>query len=275
MLLALLKFKQQNYAASFLSLGFGGAFKHFPFLFLPVFLIFLPKNKLKNLETLGSYISLTALPYLFAAIPFIHNSDMTEFMLNFSENTKMLGLTIQLGEQQVSVYLAAFLIIMLNAWFFSKKNFFNLIKTCFLISLIYFLTSHWYVQRLLYLLPFLLILALNIPKVFKLLPWLNLSYFAYVLVGFPEIFDYTLTRPVFFPLLDAYKLPIKLNAAKNQMLVNSLVYGLLITLLLLVIRFQHKPLKKGVKLAWSAIIAQLAGLILYLIYLFSPVVFNF
>lgn len=175
----------------FLSLGIGAAFKFYPFLLVPVFILYFSKDIKKQVI----YFLLSVTPYLLTIIPF-YNKDYISF-LAFSENYKMLQQGLQIGPFKLSFYLVAYLSLLLIFFMDKKINFPKFVQYCFLfLSIYYVFTPGWFVQRALFIMPALLLFSAFNKKVARSLPFLYLSFFGYVLIFFPGLFDQSLLRPI-------------------------------------------------------------------------------
>lgn len=190
MLLSLYFAREKSYAYSFLSLGIGGAFKMSPFLLLIPFLIIFGDSLWKKL----SYAIVAIIPYFLSVIP-LYNNDFLQ-SLRFSENYKMLELGFHLADIKISIYVVLYLLLIFLLAIEKEKNFYALVKYSLLFVLIYFISTFWFVQRLLFLIPSLLIFASWRKKLFNILPFFYIVYFFYAQTAFPGLFDHTLLRPL-------------------------------------------------------------------------------
>lgn len=191
LLAAILAAKKDYKLLSAVLLGIGGAYKNFPFLLLIPFAWIINK---KNIEKI-KYIVVSFIPYISSSL-MVTGSDYSK-SLTFSENFKMLDLGFNIGQAKVSIYILLYALLFLNLIYRKKQNVFNdLLKYGFLFYLIYFLTAFWFVQRLLFLTPLLILVVSKNRKLFKLLPLIYINYFVYVLVMFPGLFDHSLLRSV-------------------------------------------------------------------------------
>ena len=181
----------QNIIYCGLALGIGGAVKHYPFLLLLPFLIIFTQRTRDRVVFLVTAI----LPYVIC-IPGSFNQDFIQ-SLTFGENYKMFESGIMIGDIKISFYLCLYVILSLQLLFEKNKTLDTLIKYCFLFTSIYFITSFWFVQRILFLMPPLLLLAGTRKKIMVSLPVLYVAYFIYAFFLFPGLFDHTLLRPIF------------------------------------------------------------------------------
>lgn len=182
--------KKGNIFISAFLLGLGGAFKHYPFLLALPFLIILTRTFFDKLK----FIIILLTPYLISIIPFYNNDFLKIFL--FSENYKMLSAGLSIGNFKISFYIVLYGLLLGKLLLEKKKDFNCILKYGFLFSSLYFFTSFWFVQRYLFLVPFLLLNASVSKKIFNSLPWLYFSYFIYTLFMFPGLFDHTLLRPI-------------------------------------------------------------------------------
>ena len=185
--------KRKNYFLISLALGIGGAYKHYPFLLLIPFAIILEKNWLKRIL----FLSVSILPYIFFA-SFVYNKDYL-VSLQFSQNFTMLQSGISFGNFHLSYYAILYVGVLITLFLDKHKNEYSLYKYSFLFSVLYFITSVWFVQRALFLIPSLLLITINSKnKTLRyILPVIYLEYFIYVLFMYPGLFDHTLLRPLF------------------------------------------------------------------------------
>lgn len=175
----------------FLALGIGAAYKFYPFLLVPVFILYFSRDIKKQ----AIYILLSIAPYLLTALPFF-NKDYLSF-LAFSENYKMLQQGLQVGPIKLSYYLITYIVLLLIVFINKKISFSKLIQYCFLfLSIYYVFTPNWFVQRALFITPILLLLSAFNKNIAKSLPFLYLAFFGYVLIFFPGLFDQNLLRPI-------------------------------------------------------------------------------
>lgn len=183
--------KKDKFFLCALLLGIGGAYKHFPFLLSPLFAITVTHSLSKRVL----FLIITAIPYLLSLIP-VFNQDFLQ-SLQFSENYKMLDVGFSFGGFKVSVYILLYLLLIFMFLKETQKTFTTLTKYSFLLSAIYFLvTPLWFLQRLLFLMPSLLLLSSRRKYMFRSLPLLYGAYFLYTLLAFPGLFDHTLLRPL-------------------------------------------------------------------------------
>lgn len=223
---------KNNPYASAIALGIGGAYKHYPFLLLLPFCVIL----VKTLKSRIIFLVMAIIPYLLTIIPSF-NADFLQ-SLTFSENQKMLEAGISIGEIHVSFYIVLYMLLLFKLFSEKNKNKDLLIPYSFLFSAIYFITSFWFVQRFLFLLPSLLLLARTRTNIFKLLPIISIMFFFYTFFMFPGLFDHSLFRPI-FPLIhnvDYLKLPINII----QAFIYSIFTSLFLWMMYLGIRTSNK-----------------------------------
>jgi Gpi18-like mannosyltransferase len=194
MLLSLLLFIKKRIFLSSLSLSFGIAFKLFPILIIPVYSIFLIKNKkpydlmiLLALSLLGfsaySYwVSLAGIEFLYSLM------DYNPLTQSFSEITlKPYASTIGLSLASIVVYC----FILYEYW---RLNIKNLLDGTLGLLLVFFSFFNWYPQHLLWILPLLsLDVSLNSDKRVYLILWL-LTAFIFQLI----VFDFGFNKGLFF-----------------------------------------------------------------------------
>jgi len=133
-------------------LGIGGAYKMFPLLFLPIFVLLLDKNFWRRLWL----FVVGLLPYLLVIAPYFLFSPMyrqAAFLTNQAE--KMLYMKLPLsGAEYLSVFLVGyFLLLILAAKSFSQKDSFW--RFGFVLMLLFFAVTHYHPQWFLWIAPFL------------------------------------------------------------------------------------------------------------------------
>lgn len=181
---------KSNIYVTALALGIGGAYKHYPFLLLLPFAIILTRT----VKSRVLFLIFAITPYLVTVVPSF-NKDFLQ-SLAFSENQKMFESGISIGGIHISFYIVLYVLLLLKLLSEKNKTKNLLIPYSFLFSGIYFITSFWFVQRILFLLPSLLLLARTRNTFFKMLPMLSVLFFLYTLSMFPGLFDHTLLRPI-------------------------------------------------------------------------------
>jgi len=139
-------------------LGIGGAFKMFPLLFLPLFVLLLEKGFWRRawLFVVG------LLPYLLVISPYFLFSPMyrqAAFLTNQTE--KMLFMKLPLsGAEYLSVFMVAyFILLILASRVKSQKD--NLWRFGLVLMLLFFAVTHYHPQWFLWIAPFLVWLWLN------------------------------------------------------------------------------------------------------------------
>lgn len=174
-----------------LAFGIGAAYKHYPFLLLIPFALILCKNMKQKVL----FFILSLLPYLLTIIPSFNKDYLQSLM--FNENYKMLESGVMIGDIKVSFYVVLYVLLLFKLITERQKNTDTLIRYSFLFSIAYFITSFWFVQRLLFLIPSLLLLAVRNQSIMRLIPIFYWGYFVYILIAFAGLFDHTLLRPLF------------------------------------------------------------------------------
>jgi hypothetical protein len=211
--------KDQPIAAA-LALGIGGAFKHYPFLLLLPFTLILQQGTKKRLL----FFSAAVIPYILLMLPEL-NKDFLDSLL-FSENQKMFQSGISLGNVTISFYVILYVFFFVKLFFEKRKTLELLVPYGFLFSVIYFITTSWFSQRLLFLLPSLLLLGGKRKAVFYVLPVISILFFIYTLVMYPGLFDQALLIPVF-----RYLSPMNYNSLPMETL-KTYTFSAIIALLL-------------------------------------------
>jgi len=169
-------FKDKKFLAVAM-LGIGGAFKMFPLLFLPLFVLLLEKGFWRRawLFVIG------LLPYLVIISPYFLFSPMyrqAAFLTNQTE--KMLYMKLPLsGAEYLSVFLVAyFVLLILAARVKNQKD--NLWRFGLVLMLLFFAVTHYHPQWFLWMAPFLVWLWLNEKGQYR--PYLILMFASWFLI---------------------------------------------------------------------------------------------
>lgn len=245
---------KKNIHVTALALGIGGAYKHYPFLLLLPFAIILTQT----IKSRILFFILALLPYLLSIIPSL-NKDFLQ-SLAFSENQKMFEAGISIGGIHVSFYIVFYVLLLLKLLAEKHKTSNLLIPYSFLFSSIYFVTSFWFTQRILFLLPSLLLLAKTRNTIFKLLPIISVLFFLYALLMFPGLFDHTLLRPILSSIHDMNYAKLAINTVQSY--VGSTMIGLF---LWFIYRTITEPEQKEQIITKDKLFLSISPLILYLI----------
>lgn len=186
---------------AFLFLGIAGALKHIPYFFVPAILfLWSAKFKLKILAVL-----LLLLPYL-VSLYFSNIQEIQKYVFGFSENTKMLSAKISTPNAGgiplfPLIYAGGFLMLLYKQR--TVKTFsIALISVCGILSFSpYFVTTSWFLQRIIYLVPFLMLFCITNQRSFIFLHLINFSYFAWAIFGYSGVLDSVLLRGM-YPMAD-------------------------------------------------------------------------
>ena len=145
-------FKKQKWLAVAM-LGIGGAYKMFPLLFLPIFVLVLDKNFWRRIWL----FIIGLLPYLLIISPYFLFSPMyrqSAFLANQAE--KMLYMKLPLsGAEYLSVFIVGYFCLLILAAK-SKQQVENLWRLGFVLMLLFFSVTHYHPQWFLWIAPFLL-----------------------------------------------------------------------------------------------------------------------
>lgn len=159
-------------------LGFGGALKTYPLLFLPFLIIASRKRWIEQLGLLLIGLS----PYIVTVLPFLGSKPFLESVLisGLSQRMFLLGLPIGFGEQ---ILVVLFGLVMLFLFFVDSKKDrkSNLLGNFLAIILIILGGSHFHPQWFIWALPFLAILVasnkkLNFPFILLMAGWLGITF---------------------------------------------------------------------------------------------------
>jgi len=257
---------------AFLALGLGGAYKHFPFLLAIPAIIILAKS----LSQIFAFTAVMIVPYILTVLPVF--SPEWFHSLFFSENFKMLtaGITVG-GRYKISFYLLVYIFLVFKLFFEKKKERFGLlIKYMFLFSLIYFLFAFWSPQRLLFLLPSLLLVASRSKRIFRRLPLLYFFYFAYILFLYPGLFDQTLLRPLFSHIdtsITPFLYLVSFNILSSQFIQQATRIGITMVLAWFGFLTLKGSLNDKIWIDKKMILLSDVSLVVYLVLVFSFTVF--
>jgi len=134
-------------------LGIGGAYKVFPLLFLPIFVLLLDKNFWRRL----SLLIVGFLPYLLVIAPYLFFSPMyRQAAFLASQTEKMLFMKLPLsGAEYLSVFVVGYFLLLIFAARvkFQKDNFW---RFGLFLMLLFFSVTHYHPQWFLWLTPFLI-----------------------------------------------------------------------------------------------------------------------
>lgn len=247
----------KNPYLTFLSLGVGAAYKFYPFLLVPVFILYFSRDLKKQIL----YLLLSLAPFILSVIPFF-NKDYFSF-LAFSENYKMLELGLRVGPFKISYYFISYLLLLIFMLRDKKIDFHKLIKYSFLLLSIYFVfTPNWFVQRALFIMPSLLLLSAFNKNIFRILPFFYFVYFGYVLIFFTGLFDHSLLRPT----LNIQTINYLLWPINQLKMIIILVLGSLYAYLIYILITRQS--EKKIDLKSTDVLLSFLSLILYLIVIF-------
>lgn len=260
-LISLYSLYEKNIAMAFFTLGIGGAFKHYPFLLIPYYFLYFYKTAFFK-KTL--FLILALLPFVFGSSIFFGRDFL--FFLKFSENFKMLKLGIEIFNIHVSYYFIFYFLLLFSFYIFKKKSFNWFIKFNFLVIVIYYLFTFWFVQRLMFLIPSLLILSSKRKKLFHFIPVLSCVFFLYALFVFPGLFDHSILRPM-FPRLSSLKTPF---FSINSNLLKSVVSGVFkIFFIFLSYLIMTEKTEDEFNITWKQLFISFFPLCLYLVTIFT------
>ncbi|KKR67233.1 MAG: hypothetical protein UU09_C0035G0007 [Microgenomates group bacterium GW2011_GWA2_40_6] len=250
-------FKKKHLWGTALAIGIAGGFKNFPFLLLIPWVMIINKGWLTKLK----YVLLALIPYILVFGLFKSPAYLTAMM--FSENSKMLLTGFSIGEGNVSVYLLLYGLSLLLLYFWSDKvkmNQANVGKILCWFYAIYFLTTFWFPQRLLFLIPFLLLTSSRSRKIFNTLPIIYLLFFGYTWLLFPGLFDHNLLIPILNNFQGINYRMIELTWIRTG------VFTAMLTSLLAVVLITFRKVKndKVIEIGNSDLWWQLAPLLIYL-----------
>lgn len=191
LLFSLYFIKGKKTALAALCLGLGAAFKHYPFLLVVPMAILLKQKFLEKVE----FILIPICVYLTTLL--ISSNDPRLYpSLQFSENTKMLGPAFMIGGMSLSWYPLAYAALLITVLIVQKRNFDLLVIFSYLFAMLYFvITPNWSIQRVMFLLPMLMILSAARPKFRNCMFIFEAGCIAYNFVQFPGLYDHTLFRP--------------------------------------------------------------------------------
>lgn len=154
-----------------LSLGMAVAFKTFPLLFLPFYLI--TKNNIKN-KIIFLFSTLSV--YAVTILPFINSKEFQSDVLFSGLSTRIFQLTIPIAGYHISIFLILYLLLITYSFFKSKMPLYILFIITLLLT---FSTIRFHPQWITWLMPYLAIAyGKNIIGLKYIIP-LTVSYFIY------------------------------------------------------------------------------------------------
>src|SRR3989344_8368874 len=197
--------KKMEFSA--LSLGTAAALKSFPFLIAP-FLILMGKTFWAKVKL----AILIAVPYVISILPYINSPAFKEDALFAPQMDKILYAKIYLSGGEVIIISVAILFVLYFYYFQKSKNAFNFLTFSFTSLLLILAVSHFHMQWLLWLTPFLIILLLERSSVFLRLGALGIGLSA---LGMLFLFDPTLQFQLFAPVFPSLVSAKGLDAILN------------------------------------------------------------
>lgn len=196
---------KQKYLVSAFIFGIGGAIKHQPFLVAVPLLWRWKEIPVRKLIA----IILLAVPYL-AALWISDFSEVQRRVFGFSENTKMLSWRINLGfGVEIPIFVILYLASCWWVWRRRREDATGLewaAKTGLLFLLPYYLVTPWFLQRILIVVPYLILFGAVYKSGFRLLHLVNGLFFVWAIFGYPGVLDSVLLRGL-WPKAD-YVLPV-------------------------------------------------------------------
>lgn len=196
---------KRKYLASAFIFGIGGAVKHQPFLLAVPLLWWWKEIPIKKLVG----IVLLAIPYL-AALWISDFGEVQRRVFGFSENTKMLSWKINLGPgMEIPIFGILLLLSCGLAWRrrsedMTKMKWITVVGLLFLLP--YYVVTPWFLQRILIIMPYLVLFGAVHKSGFKLLHLVNGLFFVWAIFGYPGVMDSVLLRGL-WPKAD-YVLPV-------------------------------------------------------------------
>ena len=152
---------------------------------------------------------LLAVPYLAA----LWKSDVGEVqrrVFGFSENTKMMFAKIDLGlGVEIPIFVILYLVSCWLVWRRKSEDVTGLerVTRIGLLSLLpYYLVTPWFLQRILIVVPYLILFGAAYKSGFRLLYLINGLFFVWAIFGYPGVLDSVLLRGL-WPKAD-YVLPL-------------------------------------------------------------------
>ncbi|PIU33437.1 hypothetical protein COY29_01695 [Candidatus Woesebacteria bacterium CG_4_10_14_0_2_um_filter_39_14] len=215
-------FKDKKWLAVIM-LGIGGAYKMFPLLFLPIFVLLLDKNFWIRLKLLVVGL----LPYLLVITPYLLFSPMyrqAAFLANQTE--KMLFMKLPLsGAEYLSVFLVGFFVLLMMAAKakIQKDNFW---RFGLVLMLLFFAVTHYHPQWFLWLTPFLVWLWLTYEAKYRSLIILLFGCWFILTCFFESSLHIGLFSPVWPDLLKSGGLTKLVSRFTDPFLIKSLIRSL-------------------------------------------------
>lgn len=229
-ILSMLLLKSRKILFSSVMMGVAAAFKGYTLLFLPIFFLLQKKIQLRLITTIAFLT-----PFLLTILPFITSESFKEQALisGFTNRLVTSGFDIGFGESLMITVIA--LMIVFYYAYSHNKLFVNQRTNILIVMLSLFATIHYHLQWLLWILPFMVLLAVYYEKLTKLIfCWLT---FAFVI---PLLYDdRSMTISIFSPISLLYNsLPtpfLILQKVYNPYLTQSIIHSILFVLSLILI----------------------------------------
>lgn len=196
---------RQHYLISALTFGIAGAIKHQPFLVAAPLLWRWKEISFKKLIA----TILLAAPYL-VALWMSDAGEVQRRVFGFSENTKMLSWRIDLGlGVEIPIFMILYLVSCWLVWRRRSEDVTGLewvTRIGLLFLLPYYLVTPWFLQRILIVVPYLILFGAVYKSGFRLLHLVNGMFFVWAIFGYPGVLDSVLLRGL-WPMAD-YVLPV-------------------------------------------------------------------
>lgn len=196
--------RNQLYRGALL-LGVATALKHIPLLFALPAVLFWSRNWRQRLAA----ILLLILPYGLSLM-FADVSEVRQYVFGFSENTKMLAASIPLTGQ---FHLSWFgLLYLVGIWHLLhqrdqvERDETSIFRIGLLTMLPLLITSSWFLQRAIYVIPFVILFLVRTSNNLRFLHLMNALFFIWAIFGYPAVLDSVLLRAI-VPRAD-YAIPL-------------------------------------------------------------------
>ncbi len=205
---------------SVIMLGIGGAYKVFPLLFLPIFVLILDKNFWRRI----CLFVVGLLPYLAVITPYFLLSSMyrqSAFLASQTEKMFFMKLPLS-GAEYLSVFLVGYFILLIfAARVKSQKD--DLWKFSLFLMLLFFSITHYHPQWFLWIIPFLIWLWLNFEKNYRGLIILLFTCWLILTGFFESSLHVGLFSPVYPQLLKSGGLTKMVSYFTDPFLIKSFV----------------------------------------------------
>lgn len=231
--LPLVFIKKNKNDLALLSLGFGGAYKIFPLLLVPVAALLLNKNIFQRIKLF--IIGLA--PFIITILPFLGSATFKALVLFGTNSQKLLyaGINVS-GADTIYLFIIAYFLLLIFAYFRNERE--NIWKYFFLVFLLFFAVTNFHPQWFLWITPFLILFMVEYP-VYKPVVFGLLLFFFLIVLTFESSLSYGLFEPIIHsvhggkPLLQF--LPTAIQPSVVRSLIRSIFASFNLALILIIL----------------------------------------